>query len=478
MPDRMNLVLFAPETVRADAVLGPPDERAKTPNLDELAAEGSAFTSCFSQSAYCAPARCTMFTGLYPHTAGHRSLVYLLRAGERNLFRDLKDAGYRNVVFGKNDLLAQDSIPLCFDEVAPRTKPQATPRASPWPPGHRHHRSFYWGPRSESDARDADWASIESALDFLDKPHERPFCLYLPLHFAHPPYRVEEPYFSMHPRDEVPAPIPARVEGKRSYVGEFVRFYGAGGLDESDLREIKATYFGMVSRLDHQLGLVVRRLKERGLYENTAVVVLSDHGDYTGDYGLVEKFLAGFEDCLLRVPLVVRAPGLGAGRTLSPLCELTDLYPTLMELLGLAPKHYHFGRSLVLLMRGETGAHRDSVFAEGGYHADEDRFPPPLRVGTIYDERYKIVSSNPRIAAKAAMIRTEAHKYVYAPADVDELYLLEPDPQELDNVAERPDLRPIRDRLRERLLRWLLDTADTLPLDKDPRGWRPERRPA
>ena len=134
---RPNLLLFMPETLRADAIYGDTATRAQTPVLDRLAGEGTAFTNCFAQVSYCAPSRCSMFTGHYPHTCGHRPLTHLLQAPERNLFRDLKEAGYVTVAYGKNDLLAQDAIPLAFDEVDRRVKPDGKPgsaKDAPPPP--------------------------------------------------------------------------------------------------------------------------------------------------------------------------------------------------------------------------------------------------------------------------------------------------------------------------------------------------------
>lgn len=475
-----NFLLFMPETLRADAVFGPPAYRARTPHLDHLAAEGASLTHCFAQNPICSPSRCSMFSGLYPHTWGQRSLLSLLQPHQRNLFRDLKDAGYRNVVFGKNDLLAQASIPLCFDETACRVAPDPGRLFEPpsHPPGSRWERSFYWGRRTQPDCHDGDWACIESALRFLDEPRTDPFCLYLPLNFAHPPYRVEEPFFSMHALASIPEPIPPVFDGKRSYMPAVHNVHGLQHLSVEDLKEIKRVYFGMVSRVDHQLGLLVQKLKARGLYDNTVIAVFSDHGDYAGDFGMVEKFLVGYEDCLLHVPIILRGPGVNGGSTHSALCEMTDLYPTLLELAGIPSQHSHFGRSLGPLIRGTAPTHRTEVFAEAGHRADECRHfhvdmlqqKPPIP--SPYQPMGDLIFGQPDIAPRTLMIRTEQWKYVYAPDDRDELFDLRADPRELVNLADRPAQASVVAHLRERLLRWMLHTADVLPAQRDPRGWR------
>ena len=475
MAARPNILLFMPETLRADAVFGPKEQRAKTPNMDRLAGEGVAFTNCFAQMAFCSPSRCGMFTGRYPHTLGHRSLLSLLQPEQRNLFRDLKDAGYRNVAFGKNDLLSQEATPLCFDEWGLRysADPPESYRPDPHAEGSKWAPTFYSGKRKGTDCRDSDWARVQSALDFLDEDHgDQPFCLYLPMNFVHPPYEVEEPWFSMHDIEAVPDPIPAELGGKRAYMRELHKAHGMGRLSADDLKEIKRVYFGMTSRIDHQLGLLLDKLEERGLADSTVVAVLSDHGDYAGDFGMVEKYVAGFEDCLLHVPLILRGPGVTPSDACGGLCEMTDLYPTLMEITGLEPQHGHFGKSLAPVLRGEPVALRDAVFAEGGHHPHErEQFHVAVGEDSPYRAMYERFRNNPAMAARAMMARTEKWKYTYSPDDRHELYDLVEDPAELVNLAGDPAHERVEWEMRERLLRWMWETSDVLPPQRDPRGW-------
>ncbi|MBI3987168.1 MAG: sulfatase-like hydrolase/transferase [Lentisphaerae bacterium] len=468
----LNLIVFLPETIRADAAIGPAEGRAQTPHLDALAADGVSFTDAFCQMSYCTPSRIGMFTGLYPHNGGHRSLLHLLRRHERHFFRDLKEAGYINVAYGKNDFVAHAATDLAFDETQLRIKPtDGAYMANPWPEGHKHRTSFYHGKRTKSPCFDYDSACIQSALDFLDEPHDRPFCIYLPLLFAHPPYEAEEPWFSLHDRARVRAPIPPSPDIGRCYRSVLYHGMGLDRLDEKDFREIRAVYYGMISRVDAQLGQLVAKLKERGLYDSTAIVASSDHGDFAGDYGLIEKYFAGFEDALLRVPLVFRVPGLARGVERRGLVELTDLYPTLMDIVGLPSKHDHFGRSLLPALRGGEWRGRDAVFAEAGVLPGETQFSPPIPDNSPYTPMRRCYDAKPASRSKAAMIRTETRKYIYCPGDCDELFALDRDPQERTNLADHPDFRAEKEGLRERLLRWLFLTADTLPRDTDRRNW-------
>ncbi|RLC33279.1 MAG: hypothetical protein DRZ76_04505, partial [Candidatus Nealsonbacteria bacterium] len=184
-----------------------------------------------------------MFSGLYPHTLGHRTLTYLLQNHERNLFRDLRENGYFTACFGKNDLLAQDAVISSFDLIGPKDIIYEKPWPdNPWPKGHKYYKSFYYGKRPQKMSKDFDWACVQNACRFLDNPPSEPFCLYLPLIFVHPPYAVEEPYFSMYDRNKVPSPIPVKFENKRIFMVILHKVRGIDKLNEENKREIKAVY--------------------------------------------------------------------------------------------------------------------------------------------------------------------------------------------------------------------------------------------
>jgi choline-sulfatase len=504
---RPNFVFYMPDELRADAVRCVDGLPVRTPHMDRLAAEGTVFTRAFTPHTVCSPSRCSLMTGWYPHTRGHRTLQHLIQPHEPNLLKYLKQAGYHVEWHGKNDLLAVKSfsesvsfrcalrqlpgppkgegldhagVPTGFRGNPARPQAARGGRGIPWPPDHRYYRTFYYGCRGEGPYQDAESFHVDEALAFLEdrqRAPEAPFFLYLPFGFPHPPYTVEEPYFSLHDRAQVPVPLPARLADKPHFMREMHHAYGIAGLTDDERREIRATYWGMVSRTDAQLGRLLDFLDRSPLRENTVVIVTTDHGDYCGDYGLVEKWWTGFQDCLTRVPVIVRLPdGLGQarGRRVAALAQHFDLFPTIMELAGLEPAHDHFGKSLLPLIRGEAESHRDAVFAEGGHLPHEtqglERLQQP---DAIYYEKTRIQHDDPSTVAKACMIRTGRWKYVRRLAGVDELYDLENDPAELANLAAGPlagEVREVRDSLRARLLDWFLATGDVLSRALDPRG--------
>jgi arylsulfatase A-like enzyme len=406
----LNFVFLMPDELRADAVHCIEGRGVQTPNIDALADQGSVFTRCFVQNPVCSPSRVCFMTGWYPHTRGHRTLYYLLRPEEPNLLKYLKSAGYHVEWHGKNDLLAGESF---ADSVSFRSADRGSLpwRPNPFPPDHRLHRSFYFGSRGEGPLEDFDATQVHNAIRFLKSQPRQPFFLYIPLIWPHPPYTVEEPYFSMYDREHAPTPLPAKLDDKPHFMREIYLSYGLDRLSEADFREIVATYWGMVTRIDDLFGELMEALDSSPLRDNTVVIFTSDHGDYVGDYGLTEKWPSGLEDCLLRIPLVVRLPGTAGGRRIEALTEEIDLFPTIMELAGVEPQHTHFGRSLLPLMRGETQKHREAVFAEGGHLPSEPHTPEPLfpKEGpfAIYHEKTRIQNDDPTTIAKAVMVRTE-----------------------------------------------------------------------
>lgn len=513
MSARPNIVIIIADDLRADALENP---LVRTPHLDALRADGATFAQNYAANPVCAPSRMANFTGLYPQVNGHRSLYQLLRPHEENLFKILNVNGYETVMAGKNDLLTKAAIRASFRrqlagpksvyvkfmrrslrslplrrkwklltlafrlflvERQPLNGLFGDPRLrefvdvlpaphSPYPRGHRLHHSFYFG-RAEPDSPAARMEPLifESAVRWLDSAPRQPFCLYIAATLPHTPYQVEEPYFSMYERVAVPDPIPAKLDDKPHFMRELYARYNLARLTPGDLRELRATYYGMVAKLDEQVGRVVATLKARGLYDDTLILFLSDHGDYAGDYGLVEKWPTGFQDNLLRAPLIVKYPiGAHAGQRVETFTQSLDLFPTVLEQAGIQTPYTHFGKSLTSIMEGIAG--REAVYAVGGYDLREPQaFEAGIHSGEDplmghYFEKLKLQQDDPATVARVAMIRTREWKLVIRSAGKEELYDLKNDPQELSNLIDAPALREIQFNLRERLLYWYLRSSD------------------
>lgn len=492
-----NIVILVPDEMRGDTVNNPV---VQTPNIDSIADDGVIFTNTFAVNPVCAPSRCCTFTGLYPHTGGFRSLYQLLRPHDENVFKMLKNKGYEVVWIGRNDLFTrkagEESVSRRIRPVNNRVREiYRTARetsldleeaiapyvkVNPYPIGHPWRKSFYYGERTQQQAGyDFDQGVMQEGLNYLDEYSEskrdKPFCLYLAFGFPHPPYTVEEPYFSMYDRTKIPSPFPpesggdVNLEDKPEFMKLMRERYGLENLKEEDFREIRAVYYGMISRLDTQIGQILDKLKEIGAYDSTAVTLFADHGDYAGSYGLTEKWSSAMHDCLLHVPLIVRIPGMKPlQRICDQLTQTIDLFPTLLEIARIETPYTHFGKSLIPAMKGEVETHRDVVFAEGGYNQREPQAfedavasPEAPMIGIYYDKT-NIPVDKPETVCRAAMIRSKDWKLVIrsAPGTKEELYHLREDPDELVNLIDRPEYEEKIKELKEKLLYWYLETSD------------------
>ncbi len=491
MPREPHIVIFNPDQWRGDVLGHVGNPAAVTPNLDRIAEEdGVSFRWAFTQNPVCTPSRCSFMTGWYAHVRGHRTMFHMLHPerGEPVLLKILKDNGYFVWWGGKNDLVPGQNGYEDYCHVKHRPPKATRPlwqidRQGEWRGSPEEDRfwSFYVGrleTGGEAHYPDVDWAHVLGAAEFIrNHDADRPLCLYLPLVYPHPPYAVEEPWYSMIDRRKLPprAPAPEGWHGKPSINRGIWQNQGLQGLSEEFWTDLRATYYGMCARTDHQFGLVVEALKDAGIYDDTAIFAFADHGDFTGDYGLVEKTQNTFEDCLTRVPLLVKPPAWQEAepRVSEALVELIDMPATVYDLTGIEPGYDHFGRSLMPLVRGETEEHRDAVFCEGGRRHGETQC---MEVESnqdpegLYYPRLSLQRKEGPEHTKAVMCRTRTHKYVRRLYEQDELYDLRTDPQELHNVEDDPAYAEALAALKERLLTHYLETSDVVPCETDRRG--------
>jgi arylsulfatase A-like enzyme len=505
-----HILLFNPDQWRGDALGHLGHGGAVTPVVDALVADDAvSFAYTFCQATVCTSSRASFGTGLYPHVFGHRSMHHMLHAerGQRNFLSVLRDAGYFIWWGGKNDLVPAAEGPeayadICFkpDEAFFRRYGAHPPPAVPdttWRggPGSDTYYSFLKGAlRKRAGERyylDQDWQNVLGAIDFIaDASDDRPVCLYLPLTFPHPPYAAEPKYLAMAASR---LPLPPRRHASQAQLarkpGMLRRIRAAQGLtgwDEARWDTLRRTYYAMIARVDEQFGMLLDALRRCGIYDDTAVFLFSDHGDYTGDYEVVEKAQNTFEEPIVRVPLIVKPPrgvATAAGVRDATLVELIDMTATLYDFAEVDPGYDHFGKSLRRVLADPAAPHRDVAFTEGGRRDAEmqvseqeslhDFGPEPTR--SLYFPRLDVQVNDPAAHSRAVMVRSLTHKYIRRLSGEDELYDLRADPMELDNVIAAPAYAPALAELKERLLSWYLDTTDIVPRKTDAR-WR-ERPP-
>ena len=489
MPRQPHILILNPDQWRGDVLGHVGNPAAVTPHLDQsVRTDAVSFRNAFCQNPVCTPSRCSFMSGWYTHVRGHRTMFHMMRQGEPVLLKTLKENGYFVWWGGKNDLVPGQFgyEDYCHVKYVPdRPLYPNLHRYDGWrgAPGSDTYYSFYHGRLEQDDDEehyyDGDWANVLGAIDLIhNAPTDQPLCIYLPLGYPHPPYAVEDPYYSAIDRSLIPPRVPAPEDwtGMPSLLKGIHEKQRLQGWTEERWTELRATYYGMCARVDHQYGLLLEALREAGLYDDTAVFLFADHGDFTGDYGLVEKTQNTFEDCLSRVPFVIKPPAWAPvqARVSEAMVELVDFSATVEALTGIEPQHTHFGRSLLPVLAGETETHRDAVFCEGGrlhgethcmeLESTRDQDPVGLYWPRLSQQR----EEGPQ-HTKAVMCRSKDYKYVRRLYESDELYDLRADPDELDNRIDDPALAGVLAQLKDRLLTFYLETADVVPHDTDRR---------
>ncbi len=388
---------------------------AKTPHIDRLAARGTAFLNAHCNAPLCNPSRTSLMLGLRPGSTG----IYGLSPWFRNvpalqdrvtLPQHFKEHGYRTLTAGK--IYHHNPGPGRageFDVWGPEggvgVKPEekliaATPMGN--------HPLMDWGtfPHKEGDKGDhqvATWA----AEQIKTAPKDQPFFLAAGFFLPHVPCYATRKWFDLYPDDD--SVLPRIKDDDRSDTPEF-SWYLHWQLPEPRLRWLREnnewrnlarSYLACVSFVDDQVGRLLDALDEAGLADNTVIVLWSDHG-----YHLGEKAISGKNtlwERSARVPLIFAGPGVNeGGRTRRP-AELLDLYPTLVELCGLAPRDDLEGLSLV----------------------------PQLKNADAQRERPAITTHNPGNHA----IRSERWRYIRYADGSEELYDMENDSNEWTNLA-------------------------------------------
>lgn len=482
---RPNIILFMPDELRADAVACFGNPVVKTPNLDRLASQGTRFANCSVQYPVCGASRCSLLTGWPTSVRGHRSLFYFLRPEEPNLFRYLKQSGYDVFWYGKNDALAAQSF---GDSVTYWNEPDilalltAAARGGgrsalspPWPLTDPHYFSFLHN--EGGDRRQTpDYQQLSSAIRVLERSSEdRPFCIFLPLSSPHPPYSGPQGFHDLYINADLPPLRPIGLPRKPDFHAGIREAYNLLPLTEADFRKIQAVYLGMVSYTDWLLGEMLEAVERTHHTDDTAIFVLSDHGDYTGDYGLVEKWPSGLEDNLTQIPLIARVPDGVQGHVSENLVEQFDVMATCLELANVEAQHTHFARSLMPQIQGGAGDPDRAAFAEGGYNiyepqCFENNIADPRQ---IYYPKEHLEVTHPEMVSRAAMVRTHTHKLILRPGGQSELYAYKDDPHELHNLYGDASLASVQCELERRLAVWYLNTTGIAPFDKDQRGSPP-----
>lgn len=369
--------LFLIADDHAGYVLGCDGNRlAETPHIDGLAAEGTRYAMHYCNSPVCTPSRQSFFTGQMPHMAGVTRLPTPLSDQKPTLARQLKAAGYTTGVIGKMHFNRPAAPGLHgFDymvtegeldrqwrrDVQPRPAPAEIRTKPVWRPFRDPARIWLNAdqlpyPRFTEDMKAA--YQVRLAERFLEDHREKPFALWVSFQEPHSPFD-----FPVEDRDRIRRSqfTPPRIGKEDGWqIPKVFR-----DLTAEDKQGIMASYYTSARYLDQNIGAVLAALRRLKLDDHTLIVYTADHGYDLGHHGRFEKH-CGY-DPALRVPLVMRLPGVIRQDVVRDFSEHIDLAPTILDFLGADPLPVQHGRSL----RAKDGG-RDHIFSE--YLENEEVF--------------------------------------------------------------------------------------------------------
>jgi arylsulfatase A-like enzyme len=387
--------------------------QVRTPHIDGLAARGVNFTNAHCQAPICNPSRVSMLTGRLPSTTGMYFLGPNFRtveptASAETLFQTFRQAGYyvstRGKIFhGKADAAS-------FDHIEPNTGwRRGDQKIAYTVPGS--HPLWDWGQVDVPDVQQRDHLTAQWSARELPKlaAHDQPFFLAVGFHLPHVPIYASKKWFDLYPIDSVQ--LPETLATDRQDLPSIAKMLTLNStaprhqwmVENDQWRHAVQAYLATNTFVDHMVGIVLDGLSTSGESDNTIVVLWSDHGFHLGEKLRWAKRTLWRETT--RVPLIFAGPGCGQGADCLRPVGLIDVYPTLLDLCGMPPRDVLEGRSLRPLLKDPSATWDRPALCTFGPNNH-----------SLCDERY--------------------HYIVYADGS-EELYDLENDPHEFENLITR-----------------------------------------
>jgi len=444
--DRPNILLVMADQLGACHLPAYGHPLVQAPHLDRLAAGGAVFEHAYCSSPLCAPSRASLLTGQLPSRTGVYDNAAELPASTPTVVHRLRASGYATALAGKMHFVGPDQL----HGYEQRLTSDIYPAGFTWTPDWRvepdgrlswyHNMTSLRETAVTEGATQTDYddevafAGCRLLRDLSRQPGRRPFFATVSFTNPHDPWEVRRRHWDLYDDADIELPaVPALPREQadphslrlREMIGS-----DRQPLDDNEVRRARHGFYAAISYVDERIGELLSVLDDTGLADDTVVVFTSDHGEMLGERGLWYKMT--FFDPAAQVPLIVRGPGVAAGRRPGCVSQL-DLAPTLCELAGIEPDEPFAGVSLAGVLAGTVPG-------------------PDLAVGEYLAEG---------AVAPEVMIRRGRHKFLHAPGDPDRLYDLEADPLELDDLAGRSESAELLARFRAEVAeRWNLQQLE------------------
>jgi arylsulfatase len=413
--ERPNFIFYITDDVSQEDLGCYGHPSIQTPNLDRMAAEGIVFESAYLAISSCSPSRCSTITGRYPHNTGAAELHTELPEGQPLFPKLLRDAGYYTVISGKHHM---------------------GPNADP---------AFELISAGKGPGKQEDWVEI-----LAKRPQDKPFFLWFASSDAHRGWTLDDKAPTYKPEDVVVPPY--LVDGPKT-------------------RQDLAEYYHEVSRTDYYAGEVRKELERQGIADNTYVIYCSDNG---------RPFPRGktyLYDSGIKTPLIIWAPGNIAPARTKSLVSSIDISATVLELAGVEKPAAIQGVSFAPVLENPTAVTREVVFSEHNWHVYQNherlvRMGEFAYIKNAWPGRHNLcVESDASFPAgeelwewkEAGKLEPRQLQAISVPQQAEQLYKVDVDPKQLNNLAGSPEYSAVLVAMRALLARWTDETGDTVP---------------
>lgn len=369
--EKMNVLFIMSDQHNANALGCYGHDVVKTPNLDRLAANGVLFKSAYCQTGQSVPSRFSIFTGRYARSTGTYSNGNLQKAEENTVADLFSKEGYICATIGKHHMVMNETNNNHgFDAVE-------VPVGGHIPVNHLPKDEVYpgrslVGESAEPNEKHSCGLIAKRTIDFIRDNKEKPFVVWCSFHGPHTPIVPSSPWSRMYSSSDVQLPpnhniIDENMPGVEGLISKSGKF-------SSDIYHKKTTalYWGLISQIDYNIGLLIDELKRLGLDKKTIIVYTADHGEMMGEHKCWTKGTTAYE-ATIRVPCIISCPSLfSGGQVRDELVCSIDLLPTLLDCAGINIPSNIQGCSLLPLMKNQNVNWRDYIFTEIGSSVNND----------------------------------------------------------------------------------------------------------
>ncbi|UVI27569.1 sulfatase-like hydrolase/transferase [Paenibacillus spongiae] len=453
MSGQPNILLIMCDQLRADVLECYGNEFVHTPNIRRLAESGICFDRAYSQTPVCVPARHGLLAGVNPFELGLVDNSLDFNEIRHPLPERVRSEGYATYAVGKmhfhpvrkhygfDRMLLSEEIASHIQDDDYLLYLRENGYGHVIEPHGKRSENYYVPQKSElpEELHSTAWTAARTC-ELIRSNRNRPFFIFTSFIKPHPPFDPCSPYDRMYPESEIPMPVRQESEKNPDDYSIWIQNdYKVNGIDrvsDDDIRRIRSHYYGSISQIDKQIGLILDTLEDTGLRDNTLIVFTADHGEMLGDHYAFGK--RTYYEASTRIPMIVSQPNKWPqGERRDQLCMLQDVYATIIVASGGAVPPESSGKDLAAVGHDPAISIRERIIAEYG---------------------------NGR--AMKFMLRWGDFKYIYhTNGERESLFNLRTDPLELEDIAA--DQRELCTSCRQQLVDYYIEYAFEEALDGD-----------